>query len=114
MTSKPARFVTLLYEKTLNGELNWEPTETEDVYQCAFPNYSVRISERGADYVVTIYNEQGTVIEEMTDVTLKDEIDNSFEKMRQIYDTARRVAMGVDKALDDLLSYLDNNPSDSA
>ena len=113
MPSKVERLVEVLAEKTYSGELPWEPTEDEDVFQCSFPNYSVRVYSRGSyegpiTYILALYNANGVKIEEINDRDLDTEgFEESYATMEQMYVGARRKAMGVNDALDDLLTYLD-------
>jgi hypothetical protein len=111
MASRVVRLVQLLDKKTKDGEIQWERTETDGVFQHAFPDYSVRIAfhqEEFADYyVLIIYNAEGSVIESVTNDDLEQEgLRNAFSVMQEMYNTARRAAMGIDEALDDLLKHL--------
>lgn len=111
------KLVEKLHLRTIDGDLKWEETEDDGIYQVAFPNFSVRVSglqSRGEtlDYWVTIYNADGKLIDGVSDVDLKDEllkIDlTSYAFMKELYDYARRVAMGVNDALSEILASLDN------
>ena len=88
---KLATLLVELIQKTNNGSLRWEATAAEGVYQVSFPRFTVQISERGNDFVLTILNSEGTLLEEAAD---------------QLYVNARRQALGVDAALDELLNEL--------
>ena len=101
-----------LIDKTSAGEIGWEETELENVYQAVFPEYSVRIWPRGEDFVLGIFNAQGALIEEVSDVALKDELSDSYRIMKDLYLSARRAAMGVDQALDEILSSLEEKKDD--
>lgn len=110
MASKIVQLIEQLHTRTMDGKVRWEQTERKDVYQAAFPNYALRIATQGnvnnPDYVLTIYNEEGGIIEDVSDVDLQEDLDNSLETMRGIYEAARREAMGIEKALNDLLTYM--------
>lgn len=116
MASKISQLVKRVHEQTLAGKVGWEETEREDVYQASFPNYSIRYSSqphRGTsqlDYVLTIYNQAGSVIEEVVDTELKEsEIGyNAYNVMKETYETARGQALGVEQAIDDILGYLED------
>ena len=113
---KVGRLVVLLLDKTVRGELRWEQTETEGVYQAAFPSYSARIASqptredgRGVDYVLGIYNEEGAKVHEVDDIDLREGMgggSEAYKTMQQLYQAARRIAMGVEDAVDDILSFL--------
>ena len=95
-----------LIQKTNNGSLRWEATAAEGVYQVSFPRFTVQISERGNDFVLTILNSEGTLLEEAADPEFQGKIENPFSRMQQLYVNARRQALGVDAALDELLNEL--------
>ncbi|MCF5044146.1 hypothetical protein GIW79_27235 [Pseudomonas sp. PA-7-1E] len=109
--SKIVRLIQGIVRQTNAGKIDWEVTETEDVFQASFPNYSIRLSydesNLGTDYWLTIMNGEGVVIESVSDVQIKTELEGSYKIMEGLYSDARRVALGVDKALDDLLSMFD-------
>ena len=112
---KIARIVLRLAEKTLNDEIDWEESSVDNNYVATFSGYSISISEEpgfdadSPDYVLNIRNEDGLVIESKTDVELKDYMSESFIKMKNLHQSARRKAMGVDDALDNILSQLDDD-----
>ena len=110
--------VTRLLQKTRLGELNWEATAERTVYQLSFPKYTVRLWEAASqqdveanDFVIAVYNEMGKQIEKASDVALADATGSSdvsaFQAMKELHDLARHRALGVDDALDSLLSSLD-------
>lgn len=115
MISKLAQLVERVHGQTLANEVKWQATEEEGVFQLAFPKYALRISARQSrqpgddpDYVLTIYNDSGTVIEDVADPELAEEADIGYDPyrvMKETYDRARGQAMGIDEALDDLLKY---------
>jgi hypothetical protein len=97
--------------------VKWEETADEGVYQAAFPNYTIRLSSRwngemeGLDYFMRLYNENGTLIEEISDEDFHaiDKDAGTYKFLAETYESARRIAMGVEQALDDLLRELDDN-----
>ncbi|HEX7004970.1 MAG TPA: hypothetical protein VF168_12365 [Trueperaceae bacterium] len=108
-----------LVEKTGTSAIQWEETESEGEFQASFSSaYSVRIETRESlsaedtvDYVVSIFNADGKLVEELSDVDVASAYQraynaSAFEGMRAMYEAARRQAMGVDEALDALISDL--------
>lgn len=110
---KIAKLVRKLHEKTIDGKLEWEQTDKRGVFQTSFPDYTIRISmqleESGEYYYVSIYDSQGILVEQVNDVGLEGDIPDSFKLMKEMYEFARRKALGVDKALDDILSQLEED-----
>jgi hypothetical protein len=114
MANKIHDLVQRLIDRTDEGKVNWEITADKGIYQAAFPNYSVRLFTRrnygyddSVDYVMTIHDETGEMIDEITDVGLRDSgFDDAYKRMVHLYNEARRKAVGVEKVIDDLLSEL--------
>lgn len=111
--SKIVRIIQAIDRETKAGRIDWEVTEIEGVFQASFPNYSIRLSceerDLGNDYWFTIINNEGLVIENISDLDLKAELDGAFRFMEGLYANSRRIALGVEKALDDLLSMFDDD-----
>jgi hypothetical protein len=100
---KLVEFANLVYEKTKNGEITWEKTPQEGVFQTSFPKYSVMVRNHSfAGPVFSILDDYGEVIEELSYAAAT----NSGLDMDLLAELARRQAMGVEQALDELLSEL--------
>jgi hypothetical protein len=107
---KIADLIFKLHEKTVLGKVKWETTTTEGVYQAVFAGYSIRISKYPEDIVLQIYNEDGELIEEVNDSEVnKVSPYTAWTLMLNLYETARRVAMGTEEALDSIMSILDDD-----
>ena len=110
--AKLARLINRLVEKTLEGSVEWERTVPEDYFQATFPAYTVHIGKEvdtfteRASYVLKIFNEDNELIEEVTDGQLRGEMTDSFARMAALHSGARRKAMGVEEAVDNLLGVL--------
>lgn len=109
---KIARLVEALLTQTESGSLQWSTTEKSDTFQASFPRYSVRLYPEETnniefDYVLQILNDLGEIVEEVSDPDLIDVMQTPFTKMRNLHESARRSAMGVESALDDILNYLE-------
>lgn len=113
MASRNAKLVELLKQKQREGKLAWEETEKPTTFQVAFSESAVRISERPGDdntddVYLSVFDNQGRLLEEFSDVDLKGDLQNAYGKMYELYEQARRAALGVDKALDSLIGELDD------
>jgi hypothetical protein len=101
------RLITRLYENTEGGRTNWEVTARSNSFASYLSDYSVLISEENGDYYLTIMNQEGDLIERISDVELGQEHGNSLKLMQTLFAVSRRNARGADKAIDDILSSLD-------
>ena len=113
MANKTHDLVRKLIDRTNLGKLSWETTAEHGTYQASFPNHAVRLFTRrtldGADvdYVLTLHGEDGEMVDEITDIDLRDSgFENAYKQMGHLYNEARRKAMGVDNIIDGLLSEL--------
>ena len=120
---KLGKVVETIKRKTDSGTLRWSQTETSGIFQVAFPSYAVRISKKenntssfstivlGRDFhIFSVYNDEGDIVESATTYELMKINDEAPAKMAELYETARRQAMGVEDALDSILDDLDDEP----
>ncbi len=108
---KMPMLIERLVDKTNRGELNWEVTSQEDVFQVSFPEFSIRLfpiqrDETRIDYALAIFDQEQKLIDEVTDVVLAPLMGNAFEIMDSLYSAARRNALGVDLAIENVLKAL--------
>lgn len=107
---KMADLISTLLEKTQSGKLNWEATAMSDTFQASFPKYAVLIFSTThndeLDYVLQIINDYGEIVERVEDTDLLEVMSNPFITMRELHEAARRNAMGVEEALNDILDFL--------
>jgi hypothetical protein len=115
---KTRKLVVMLAKRTAGGHVAWEETNEENVFQAAFPGYAVRVAakdeEDGVSYTVHLHNESGQLIEEIRSVDIREDdsrgaYQEAYELMRSLYEGARRRAMGVEEALDQILSKLEED-----
>ena len=117
--NKLIKMIGLLQRRTDEKKISWEQAVDEDVYQTAFPNYTVQLGYKESstqfgdiDYFIRILDEDNKIVEEATDVDLHNELVNegmnTYKVMENLYKSARRQAMGVDKAINSILSELEN------
>lgn len=99
--------INKLREKTLQGLIAWTEGIEKNTYQTSLPKTSIQI-ERTFDedcvtYTVSIFNEEGKLIESFNQYDLN----TTSTLFSEIYDNARRIALGADKILDDVLASLE-------
>jgi len=123
-TTKLIKISNALLTQTKQGRLTWTSTENLDVFEVNFPDYSIRIAHRldrrttqtmgelGTYHKIEIYNNEGMPIEVATSDQMKHEgipeAENITEVLAELYGLAKEQALGVDSALDELLSRLNS------
>jgi hypothetical protein len=116
MMEKQAQLTRLLLRKSRKGEIDWRPTIHDNTFQVAFKDNTVRIVQRDEDpaYAIYVANSEGTVVdhfsyEELTEAGAALAFDETwFTILRDLYDLARRTALGSEKIISDILSELDD------
>jgi hypothetical protein len=115
---KEAKLIDLLLERTEANQLEWSVAVEADEFQVSFADKSVRISRMrtrdgsAIDYVIELINEDGNVVDTFRDTNIDRAMTGNtggpwYKKMRDLYDFARRSALGADKVLDAILNDLD-------
>ena len=111
------QLIEKIHERTMAGRVNWEATAKVSAYQCAFSDFTIvidavrnRENPEEIDYVFSIVNSDGVIIEKIDDIALTRELDSDtgagYKLMTQMYNSARRTAMGTERAIDALLKEL--------
>jgi len=117
---KIGAIVVNLKKLTEKGKLEWEKTEKADVFQLAFPNFTIRISKRPSevepedDYIISVIDSEGVEIESMSDVDLKSIYTlpgEAYRMMKYIWESARGYALGVEQTLDIIIKELEKKGS---
>ncbi len=119
MGNKYWQLVSLLIDRSKQGTASWQPTSREGVYALSLPEYGVLISMvagRGdlyetQDVFFQIVNSQGRVIDTFRDADVARDFDDHdqpemYRQMEQLFHDARRKALGVDEALNQLITQL--------
>jgi hypothetical protein len=113
-TNRYIQLLQLLVEQTDSGKLDWKDTGEESKFFVAFPNYSILISEEPGEsvlfpeYYISVVNSEGRIVDRFSAATLPSEIlgKNSYNVMRDLFSQARRSALRVDEALDNIIAHL--------
>jgi hypothetical protein len=104
-----------LLDATNQNKVEWKEAARPDSLQVSFPNYTLVLGKRpnqrdrtaAPDYVISIINFSGTTIDSFSDVELDEGAgDQYFETMAALFDKARRQALGVEQALEEVLKEL--------
>ena len=103
--------ITRLYAKTRDDVVEWEPSEDANLFAVKFSDYTISLvrmlptRDHAEWFNVSIANSDGAVIQEMDSSTAKD---NGFPDMPDLFYRARRHAVDLNSALDDILKELDD------
>ena len=113
---KIAKLAESLIVNTQAGKVKWkESTFDENTFEYSGPSSSITVScqtrrdqhgEPEEDIVLKFYNDEGKLVESVSDVDLSSFIIDSYQYMKSLYETARRQALGVESILDNLLVSL--------
>ena len=115
-------FIEKLLRKSLLSTIEWEPTKDQHIFKVVFPDYSITISQQVNTneaeklwtheenefiyYVLSIYNNKEILIDKVKDIDLAEQYEDAPKFFKNLYETARRISMGADKALDELIKEL--------
>lgn len=96
LTNKDTEFIQYLLQSTQDGRLRWESTATTNEFVTAIKGkYKLLVRALGSTRVVT-----------MTDVDDRELLtvtSSEYVPVWDVFDAARRVAMDVDSAIDEIL-----------
>ena len=102
--------LTKLLERTEQEKLSWQSTDDDSTFRADLDKASVTIEKDVFDdlFSLRIHNLEGREIESLvgggrSTVTTPHE----DQQLRELYDKARRIALGVDTQLEDLLKELE-------
>lgn len=121
--SKYRDLVERLYEETSEGRIEWKLDDWEVDPIAKFSTYSIGLSSKTEDdepfEVVEIHRAGGdTAIDTFDDSVLRDFVprvggfQNYFMLMKNLRQTATRIASGAEEALDDILEALERQKED--
>jgi hypothetical protein len=119
LKEKYKSLVRKLYERTILGASSWELGFNNEL-SCSLSSYDVHLkTSRDADgeplEIIELRNSSDQVIDSFDDTDIAElvsgytGIDNYFQLMRALRISARRQALGADKALDAILKTLEDD-----
>ena len=112
--AKLISLIRQLHKKTLEGKISWETTAARATFSASFSDYSIELNYLEDDFEdsirISIYNNEGRLIEKTDNSEFKigDLPKLSFDYLSEIFNMARRQAMGADAAIDSIISELEN------
>jgi len=98
--------VQRLFDRTRAREIEWEPGTDPNVFAISMPSFTVSIerepdTEEGSGAVfLRIANSDGQVLQEVSEFESKK---LGFENLRELFVMVRKITMGLEKALDEVL-----------
>ena len=116
--SNVIELVRRLQATTKTGNARWSKTADEGVFNLSFSDYSIQVSKREEwelndsyeTFVIQIFDSNGELVEEIkpSDFDQADFAynDDPLDVFKSIYSSARRTAMGMDKAILSILNEL--------
>lgn len=117
--------VIRLYRRTQAGKVPWEKAVEDETFQATFSkSFSIQIAPRPSidptedepDYWLTILNETGEVVEQISNRDFPGvKLSGLYPwvLMRDIHTIARRTAMGAERAIDAIMDDLgEDDPGD--
>jgi flagellar hook protein FlgE len=110
---KQLTLVQRLLSKTKAGNLDWKESGLQGAFQVSFRNNSILINRAGShdeDIMVSLVNENGDVVETFKDNDIRGEYSDADARlMFDLYEMARRTALGSEKVLNSILKELDDD-----
>jgi hypothetical protein len=111
---KIAQLVKRLADQTAAGLIAWQPTAVDDMFMVSFPKYSVSIQpttdQEGVPFIeITVRDGEGRVLESVNDGDLDIFVEKPYQLLSDMHASARRQALGVNQAIDELLRHLGKN-----
>ena len=116
---KQQNLVIKLAKLTQTGSVDWQQTLDDTVFRLSFKNNSILISladskDDTADVIISLLNESGQIVERFSDNDLRGEgisqpVEGGwFKFMLNMYEKARRSALGSDQVLDSIIKEIDS------
>ena len=100
-----------LAERTAEGRVPWKTAFGESSFSARLGNLLVLISARSDSSIkLSVSNEKGTEVDSVESPNLPT---GSAAKLYGLYGSARRIALGTEQTLEELLELLDEAPPSS-
>ncbi len=100
-TTKDIQLIDHLLERTLAGQIDWQPTANQNQFTASFKGkYSLSVHQAPESYNcwLTMDDADGRRMHRITD--------HEYSRVDELYDAARRRAYKVDEAIDDILGAI--------
>ena len=112
---KMVTLAKLIHGKTIKGKIKWERTGKKTAFQASFNECTIKISQENDQnddinfYSISLYNNEGLLAEEATEYELMNIWGEAKQSLRELYFHARRIALGADKTIDEIIASLESS-----
>ena len=109
MYERIGTLIERLLERTKTKALKWEQNPSKN-FEASFPNYTVELAACDQIICLQIYNDEGEVLESTTTAQLNGTADlyKHANQLENLYEMARRTALGSDQAVESLIAALED------
>ena len=102
--TKTEEILEKLHQLSREGKMTWRPTISQWKFMAVLSNSSAIISKEGLTYNLMLLNSSGNKIGHMSPSASASP--ETYSRMEQLYESARRQALNVDAELDNVLVEL--------
>jgi hypothetical protein len=99
-----SEIATLLLDNTKTGAIRWEKTPVKGEFQAPFSRYAIKIRGNSDAPSLYLYDQDGDIVEDYSAMAAVNE--GRLNILRELYELARRRALGADEALDEIAKIL--------
>lgn len=100
-TQKDAELADKVREATDDGRIGWEPTAISDEFIASFQGkYKLKSFSEGGNVYLEMRDAEDRLMMQLTDA--------DHYQLRFLHEAARRSALNVDKAIDDIIQEISN------
>jgi hypothetical protein len=99
-------FLSRIYNATLDDRVDWQPTANDNQFSASFAGKFTLLATQG------FFHDGGThslVVQDATGESILRILSERDDRVAQIYELARRQALRIDEALNELLNEIDKS-----
>lgn len=114
LTDKYVDLIRSLIDRTKDGDVDWRDTSTSKQFAVYLKSGNITIDyypeierpdrARPEGYGITIFNDEGNKVDEIK--ALRTQNNNTFNLLKELYTSAKRSYLKVDKTVDGMLSEI--------
>ena len=108
---KRIKLIRTLQQKSNEGQIPWEKTNSKNAFQVIFPNSSIKIIQDEENfsniYFLIIFNSEGNITDNLSRNNLEEKFPDVNVVLEEIYQTARARSLKADDTIDEILKDLE-------